>query len=359
MMATTEHLDSQPIPAGYEHLEDQELQRVQVFNDAISQVSKICVSTVELDLESEHPTDEAIVRFRTYDAGEEPTFFISEGLAQSSFLASENLSFEPRVSRGGKSTHHGVFFGNLRVGADQLIPVAVKPHETNPIDSCLRDYLNNDAVQKLGFYTPESVGYIISGTENEKTAYSLSLLDETLTTLEGINWSDFFPDTTQNPGMQEIWREVSQQIAIIHAHGNMSHGDLAPRNIATSAEGGVFIIDWEKANLSLAPVTDTKVSLLRSHSDLSILLESMCRPTHVKFKTGIGLFYGKDGDWWQGFCDIFFDEYCEVRRMEASTGTKPRQGGKQRLDEVEDELAKLTEMLKEDIQMYQETCATL
>jgi hypothetical protein len=360
-MADAEQLEhsflrSQQIEA-HDDQEDRELQRVQAFNDTISQVGRVCFNTTVLELEDEHPTDNAIRRFRTYEDLEQPTFFMSETLEQSALLSSEHLSFEPRVARGGKSSHHGVFFGDLRIGSDQLIPVAVKPHELNSLDSCLRDYLNNATVPKLGFHTPPAVGYIVP--DAERTAYSLSLRDDTLTTLEGINWSGFFPNMGKNPGMQEMWREVSQQTAYIHANGNMSHGDLAPRNLATSAEGGVFIIDWEKANLSTKPPQDSGASLLRSHSDISILLESMCRPTHVPFKTGIGLFYDKPGDWWQGFCDIFYDQYCEVRLLEASVGARPKQGGMQRLTEVQAELNALTEMLKEDIEMYQATCKDL
>lgn len=343
-------------------VEDKELRRVQAFDRLIGEVTQISPNNVGLDVMTEHPTDEAIKRFNLYERSGATTLYLSGVVASSLAIDGSQISFEPRISSAGKSSRHGVFFGDLQIGRNQAIPVAVKPHEASsdspaPVASCLKDFLNNDAVKEFGLHTPQAVGYII-GKEGD-AAYSLSLLDESLSTLDGIDWSNFFPDTSKDPGMQEIWRELSQQVGILHSTGNASHGDLAPRNAATSADGGVFMIDWETANLSKLPPRDGNVTLLRSHSELSILQESMCRPTHVNYKKGIGLFYGKGGDWWEGFREIFYDEYCETRRMEASNAARPRQGGMQRLKEVEAELDALTTMLESDMQRYKEECAEL
>lgn len=349
-------LDRHPQAVEVAAFEDAELQRVQRFKDTLDKVGRICVDNTEVMFDDLRPTDSAVSRFRIYEELDTTTFYLSDEVARAVPISGERLSFEPRVSRGGKQTSHGVFFGDLKIGSDQAIPVAVKPHETDTIDSCLRDYLNNAAVRELGFHTPEPVGYIVTG--EGKTAYSLSVREETLDTLDTIDWSRFFPEIDKDPGMQEIWREVSQQVAFLHSKGNLSHGDLAPRNIATSADGGIFLIDWEKANLSMQ-LPDAHNSLLRSYSDLTLLLETMCRPTHATYRTGIGLFYGKSENWWQGFCDIFYDEYCEVRRIEAASGARRRQGGMQRLEEVEKELSALTAMLQADIEKYQADCAEL
>ncbi len=335
---------------------DRELYRIQEFMDTVARVECVTPNTIALDCANDDPVTDAIRRFENYELRAQPTFYTAEQLGD--VPPNTALSFMPRVARGGKRSFHGVFFGDLEIGSETSVPVAVKPHKDYPIKSCLNDYLKNEAIRRLGFYTPGGVGYVMDGDK----AYSLTVLDETLTTLDSIDWSGFLPDTTQHPGMQEMWREVSQQTAILHGSGSTSHGDLAARNIATSADGGTFIIDWEKARIDTRLPRDVEVSYNNSFGDLSVLLDSMCRPPHAEFKAGIGLFYGKNElDWWQSFRDIFFDEYCEVRLLEVDRRLElnRRKGRKHHEAEVREELARLAMDLKSMVDMEQEICAGL
>lgn len=330
-------------------VEDVELNRVREFALVLEQGVGLELSDVMLDLTEETPVENAISRFRTYDYKGVPTLYLDKPFQ---IGEGDKASFTPRISRGGKSSFHGVFFGDMQLG-DYSVPVAVKPHKADgAIRSCLSDYLGNHAVRSLNFHNLTPVGFII---DNEERAYSLTVLDESLTTLDSIDWSDFYPEIEGNPGMQEIWREISAQAAILHASGSASHGDFAARNIATSADGGVFLIDWEKSRLSTGEPRDVEVRYNHSHADLSVLLESMCLPPHADFKSGIGIFYGKEGDWWDGFCKIFFDEYKSIRLHEATKGSHH----KKREKDVSEELKQLESDLKVETKMMRAICADI
>jgi len=208
----------------------------------------------------------------------------------------------------------------------------------------------------LGIYTVTPAGILLSSKEKEK-AYSMTLLEEGLTTLDSIDWSNYYPDIEQNPGMNELWRAVSGQSAMLHSEGNKAHGDMAARNIATGTESAVFFIDWEYATIGRQAPRDAEGRYTNSYADLSVLLESMCLPPHANIggKAGIGIFYGKQGDWWEGFCRIFYDEYIHTR-TELST-----QGGhhKQTECEVAEELHELTRTLRQNMEMMKCICDSI
>jgi len=340
-----------------EIIADREFVRAREFVDTIGLVSEIAPNEIRLDLGEVNPMKDAISRYQTYEHRGHPTLFLANAMQLGQANPGEGLAFTPRISRGGKRSFHGVFFGDFDIGSELSIPVAVKPHVDQPSESCLKDYLSNGAVKRIGLHTLRNVGYVMSETR----AYSMTVLDDTLDTFDSLDWSGFLPNIYENPGMQDMWRELAGQTAFLHAKGSMSHGDLAGRNVAIGSEGSAFVIDWEKARLSFVPPRDVEAQFSNSYLDLSVLLESMCLPPHAEFKAGLGIFYGKTQDWWQGFQDIFFDEYKEVRIMEATTRTSynRRFSRKKLLGDVKEELSELERTLRSDIVMYQEICENI
>lgn len=335
---------------------DKELERVEKFQQFLKETDNVLPYRPTFDFEEDLPVKNAINRFMAYEAVNETALYIDPTFIRD--VADNNLSFSPLVSRGGKRSAHGVFFGDLYSGNNHIATVAVKPHEISGIDSCLNDYANTLAVQDLGIFSVQSLGFIMN--KNKKgEAYSFTILEETLTTLDSIDWSNFYPATDINPGMQEMWRILSDQLAVLHEGGNISHGDMAARNIATIAEQAgsesIFFIDWEMARISKLAPRDAEVRYNHSYADLSVLMESMCLPPHGNFKSGIGLFYGKDIDWWLGFREVFFDEYCDVRRLLAAKGKHHNQ----EVQEVDDELNALSSSLRADIEMMRDICSDI
>lgn len=335
---------------------DKELERVVRFQEFLSGTERVVPFRPEFDFDEDLPVKNAISRFLAYEATGETTMYLDPNFISEKL--EDTLSFSPLVSRGGKRSAHGVFFGDLYCGESHIATVAVKPHEISGIDSCLNDYANTLAVQDLGIFSVQSLGLLMN-KNNKNIAYSFTVLEETLTTLDSIDWSNFYPASESNPGMQEMWRVLSDQLAVLHDGGNISHGDMAARNIATIAEqegsGSIFFIDWEMARISNLKPRDAEVRYNHSYADLSVLLESMCLPPHGSFKSGIGLFYGKNLDWWKGFKEVFFDEYCDVRRLLAVKGKHHIST----MREIEDELKALEASLFNDIKMMEDICSAI
>ena len=327
---------------------DPEKARITEFSNIIDNLTGVEQLDYYIDFDSDRPIDDAIKRFVTYDDTKKPVLLFDPSLGDFDGYKG-GVKFSPRTTRGGKKSNHGVFFGDLGLENDRVISVAVKPHEYNAKTSCLQDFYNNAAIKKMAIESLQPVGILLT---NENIAYSLTVLDESLQTFDGIDWSDFYPNLVENPGMVEMWDQVARQAALLHSIGSIAHNDLATRNIACTTYGAVFFIDWEKSSVSATTPRDAEVRYSYSRADLSCLLESMCRPMHDNFKSGVGIFYNKPDDWWQGFRDIVFDQYCSDRLEYASQGSHHSQT----LADVKDELMALKQSLKEDVVMYKKIC---
>lgn len=343
-----------PIPGGFEVLEharmqDAEAERIGEFMMALLTVTDIKPILPDTNFDDVEPIYFAEKRFLAFDYSDQPTLYLNPDLGVE-IQGPQDLSFTPLVARGGKRSAHGVFFGRLRKGEDE-ISVAVKPHTANAFITGLDDYFKNHAISELGFYSLKPAGLLLASREK---AYSMTVLEEGLTTLDSIDWSHYYPNAEENPGMQEMWRVISDQAAILHAMGNKTHGDMAARNIATNTDGLTFFIDWEHAQLSNNKTRDAETRYSRSYADLSVLLESMCLPPHADIggKAGIGMFYGKKCDWWKAFCEVFFDEYVAVRLTMAEDGNHHGQA----LRDVNEELKQLEIDLREDVRMMKDIC---
>lgn len=316
-----------------------EMTRVYQFWETLGRTALIKPAHFQFDFKDVAPVEQATRRFFNYDMEAQPTLYLEP--SQDEELQTQRLTgFWPRVTRGGKRTRHGVFFGDLIFNDDRQLPVAIKPHDDDrpgAKESCLRDYTNNLAAGELGFFSLEPVGFLL----DYDRSYSITRLQESLTTLDSIDWSNFYPDTNDHPGMMQIWSQVARRLADLHVDGSMMHGDLAARNIAITSDSQVFFIDWEFASLDLKEPRDVEVKFGYSFADLDLLVACMCMPTT---QGGIGIFSGKAGDWWKGFCDFFFDEY-EALRLDAVKGTK-------RQVVVEEEIQELTRSLEESFEMH-------
>lgn len=261
--------------------------------------------------------------------------------------------FEPRRARVGHNSAHGVFFGDIKLSNGTVLSAAIKPHQNleDNEKSALTDLLNAYIVERYGFYTLRPIGVLMPiGDRRHEASYSITVLDEGLTTFDSINWSQFAKDSGANPGMRELWRSVANQLAVLHNLGQASHGDLAARNIASSGNVGAFFIDWEKARFSGVAPRDAETRYQFSYPDLSALLESISRSPHDSFKPGIGLLRPEIEDWWEVFSEIFFDEYITTRNVLVEIG-RP---GRQEVKDIKDELEVLGSTLKEDCLMFKE-----
>jgi hypothetical protein len=343
--------EQQPASPFLEQRRDKEFDRVRSFGSSLERLDTIQLADFSLDLDQPQPAEQFIKHFLDHERLGGAVLYLHPQYKL--FTERDSVSIEPLVARTGKHSAHGVFFGNLVFDNQLLLPAAVKPHWDSPERSCMKDYLNNDAVNMLGLNSLQPLGFLL---DRDGDAYSFTALEDSLTTLDTIDWSNFYPDINNNIGMREIWSQVARQLAYVHSIGSVMHGDLAARNIAIRAdEGGVSFIDWERAHISKQQPRDAEVRYAYSHIDLSTLLESMCIPPHAEMKAGIGIFYDKPGDWWQGFIDLFYNEYRGLRLEYAEQGNHNGTV----LTEVKDELGALEASLRGDMDMMQHVCASL
>lgn len=327
---------------------DRELEHIRSLEQTIGTLAFTRMVDIGLDFENDRvPVNRAIERVMCYEYPAPSTFCYDPVFKRLDGTSLKN--FTPRSSRGGKNSKNGVVFGDLGFDNGFWLPVAVKPHEADSAEQaaklCLKDYFNGVAVGHVGIRSLQPAGYLIDG---KKKAYSMTRLEESLTTLDSIDWSTFYPNVDENPGMQQIWTQVARQLATFHSSGANSHLDVAGRNIAVTAENRAFLIDWEKSFISPQQPSEADVRYQFSHPDLASLAETMCYPPNGKYKVGLGIFYGKDGDWWQGFKDIVLDEYIEERKNPDNYPSDVPYG------EILGELEVLQASLHQDINAIQE-----
>lgn len=333
---------------GHETNSGLERDHVREFQESLSKSSiKILSGDIDIDLNDSDPIEMATSRFLTYEYSGTPTLYLRPDYEAA--VQSPIKEFSSRVSRAGKRSRHGVIFGDLNSEDGQQLSVAVKPHPgEESVQSSFGDYARNMSIHKLGFYTLESVGFLMDGKDK---AYSITKLDETLTTLDSINWSGFYPDFDKDPGMKQIWSQVARQTALLHSMGSLMHGDLAARNIAATADDEVFLIDWEDASIDLSQPRDSEIRFGYSFTDLDVLVASMCISPDAQIWGGIGLFAGKPGNWFEGFRSIFYDEY-EALRLDLAQGTKHETAVREELFVLKKELERSFEMHQSDEVKY-------
>jgi len=318
-------------------------ERVRQFKDQIDRLDGTEIIDFNLNFDLDFPVDFAIKQFTLQENNSRYKLYLPPSLGQDDAIVD---NFYPRISRVGKRTGHGVFFGDISFTNGNKIGVAVKPHWTEPVTSCLRDYINNIGITQLGIETLQSSGFLL-GYDNTP-AYSMTLLEDDLTTLDSIDWRNFYPDVEKDQGMINIWKSVAQNLAYIHAIGSINHGDLDARNIAQTSAGNLFFIDWERANVSLQKPRDAEVRYGYSHPDLYAILKSMCEST----KVGLGIYYKKPGDYWDSFHDLILDHYKNDRLEYAQSGTHHGTT----LAEVAEEIEELEKTLKAEMTMLRQIC---
>lgn len=342
--------------AGFEQVFDLEHERVARFNELITQELPVHCITPQIDLSNSNPLHSAIreIRGQGVQRGLLLDVVTMRSITYEGSEVPRVVEFTPRVSRGKKSAH-GVFFGDIVFDNDRTLEVAVKPFTDDNNEWCaLYDQLSNYAVRKIGLYTLEPAGVLLDGNREHGTSYSMTVLEEGMTTFDSIDWTDFADAMEENPGMTELWRSLARTVAVLHASGQSNQGDLAGRNIATSDDGGAFLIDWEKARFSGDAPRDAETRYQFSSVDLTQLVESMCQRPDDPLMPGLGIFNLERNDWWEQFCTIFYDDYLDTRRILAQEGSHH----KATVADVNSELTALTDKLKSEMQKQRKVIET-
>lgn len=330
---------------------DTESVRVSEFQELLGQLS-VKPLTTELDMSDADPTQRARTEFIGRDYQARPTLYVAANIAGE--VGSSIQGFKPYISRSGKASAHGVFFGALVLNDGFDLPVAVKPHEVTEDTglsrresetSCLRDYFTNVAAEKCGLKSLEPVGFMLSEGEQP---YSLTVLDEKLTSFDSINWTRYYEEGYETVGMRELYYKAALHAANLHDTGYSYHGDLAPRNIATNLYGQVFFIDWEKGNVTQSEAPDVEERFGKSLVDLKALMMASVKPPFGS-DPGIGMFMQCQGNYWEEFKDVFFDDYAETRLVLASRGSHHMR----RLRNTHEELKHLEATLRMEMDKWQ------
>ena len=329
-----------------------EERRIAEFQQTLARVGLTELTYTRVDTGQADP---AFAAQKSFFAGPdfkgEPTFYLNSDVAHE--FTSDIVDFEPFVSRG-KGSAHQVFFGALMLADGSEVHVAIKPYESDPTDpsqryaaeeNCFRDYFTNVAAKDCGFESLESVGFIL---DQEGYPYSLTLLEESLSTLDSINWTRFYEQGYETVGMRELIHKVALLTAWLHSNGDSFHGDLALRNVATNPHGHVFFIDWEKGKVTNLPSGDVEERFGKSWLDLKTFLADIAKPTKCE-NPGAGLFTLCEEDWWTAFKDIFLDDYVEYRKRFVQQGSHRTQ----RMRDTADELAQLENDLHKEMLRWQ------
>lgn len=334
-------------------LEDRELQRIEDFQDTLGKISIHSIDPT-IDMSHPRPASIAVDRFlSTSDLPEKALYLLPE--YTTALGEAELLGFEPYVSTGSKTSGHGVFFGALYFADGRELEVAVKPHDAKDPDpeilrkmqvSCLGDFYKNLAAHEAKFEGLHSVGVVI---DKSGVPYSLTLLDSDLSTLDSIDWTNFHKEGFDDTGMRILWDKAAVLVADVHDEDDSSHGDLAPRNFATHPEGLLELIDWEMGNVTNFR-SDLRTRTKRTHDDLRRLMYSMLNPPDIGKLSGVDMFKEFNGDWWDGFRDVFFDTYQDWRLALAQQGSHKAQV----VRETEEEMAEVAEKLRMDALIFQD-----
>jgi hypothetical protein len=311
-------------------IDDPEAMRVATFSETLERIEHTQVIETTLEMETREPVADAVRYFSTMEREVGTRFYVNPAHAQLTDVGA--AKFEPRQSRLGTASGHGVFFGDLHFDDGSQLAVAVKPHEEG-VTSCATDYFTNEAAKAMEYEALDAVGVIV-GPDGK--AYSMSVLMDDLTTADSIDWRTVARREDQAE-LMSTWDQIARYIAMVHSNGSVSHRDLALRNIAIAPDGsGVFLIDWELAKVSKLPPRDPEARYENSRPDLGELMESMTRRPGKEGKAGIGLLIDSPNPW-NDFCQLVFNEYVSVRLDSASAKELP---------DVNDELVELERSLK-------------
>lgn len=319
-----------------------ERDRVIAFQETLAQVGSSRVVELQFDFKGEGDAVQSAASQVIAEAYTDDPALLVQPKFKELTAANTQIDFMPYRTRAGKRSAHGVFFGELVYGDEenpQRLPVAVKPHAADAQRSAAKDYAANLGVQELGMHNLESVGVIMS-SDKERTAYSISVLEPEITTLDSVNWDYIRSNPKLAMQIAPTWSQVARSAALIHATGSM-HGDFAARNIAWHADGGVFPIDWEQAKLSQRTPRDAEARYELSRTDMVLLFESVVLPLKPKnggLRAGVDLFKG-ESDKWAAFDETIFKEYAQTRLAFV-------EGDARQTAEVKDELAELANSLK-------------
>lgn len=355
----TEHYpDTEPQLPPDEAYDERYMARIAEFQSTLPKVA-IASLPQEIDLSATSPAEEAARQFTAEHSLHIPALYVVPEIATD--MCNSLVGFEPLVSNSNKTSRNGVFFGIFHFDDGSEVRVAVKPHESFEDDitsrreaekTCLKDYFTNVAAQEAKFDSLIPFGFLL---DEDGSQYSLTVLDEDLKSFDGMEWSKFYTEGFETSGMETLWSKTASQVALLHSTGNSFHGDLYPRNVATDSDGHIILHDWEFGNLTTEAPNDIEDRFGKSWLDIKSLMIGMARPSYLpqNQNPGIGLFENCDGSWWEGFKEIFLDDYLDWRRTFAAQGKHHTQV----VRETEEELVQLEHALHMQIDQMQQTLA--
>jgi hypothetical protein len=320
------------------------------FSDALADVKQVKPFVTDYDLLQE-PVEFAVRRFEAYE-GESQTLFLPSAVMGGERVTSNTFTPSPLSTSSHKRSQHGLFFSRL-LSPNKKLRVAVKPFYTdNAVFEAVSEQIKIQAFRDLGMVALRPMGVIIGAPDSngDRHAYGMTALHEGLTTLDSIEWKGFASDQYRHPGMKEIWKKVADEVALMHATGQVSHQDLESRNIATSVSELGFVIDNETAFINHEKPRDAETRFGNSFTDLDKILLSMSLPRRMQgtSREGLDMFGPKVKDWYASFNDIFLREYISERSKLAMAASK---GERQNINE---ELAQLQSNLQQKAKFYRE-----
>lgn len=341
---------------------DQMLSAAERIVDFADVLEEAPVQTInpEVNMSSLNPARDAVDEFMASYNVFEPSLLLRPEFAQL-VKGAPVVGFEPYVSSQQKNegsridpiSGHGVFFGALILEDGNEIEIAVKPHHipgnTDESDkrrmarSCVRDYYTNVAAHQGGFEGILPIGFLLNPNG---TPYSLTLLNQEMSTFDTVDWRSFFSPGFETEGMRDMWDKAAMRVAVLHDMGMSSHNDLYPRNFGATVDGHVDLIDWEKGNVTNNNEVDLKKRFKLTKNDIKDLMEGMVKPENYG---GIAMFAANKGDWWEDFKDVFLSLYVEAR---LSLAEESHQKG--RVKEVAMELYELQDHLRIEMMMMQD-----
>lgn len=281
------------------------------------------------------------------------TLIVPESMSETVTTGVDNkISFERRRT-GPKKSSHGVFFGDLNIGGVNY-SVAMRPYSEAAAKDSILDYSRNKIAIQRCMGNLAHLGVL--GFE-DGPKYVVTLLEEGLSTLDSMDWSEFRNDPESKPSepLVNILNGAAREIAYAH-HKNIGHGDLAARNIAVTTRSAIFLIDWEKAQVHKESYTDVEVRFGSVMKDMRLFIPSLINSPEHPLEPGLGLLDRNRSfeDNWAILSAKFVEPYEQWRSDFVSGMHKERLDHHSRNERSEDLESELEETRKLVLQLLKE-----
>lgn len=286
----------------------------------------------------DEPVEWALRRFDAFEANAN-TLYLSENFLRLAGASLDSVAFRPRTASAARKSRHGVFFGDLQVGL-KCMGVAVKPFEDDiSWQPAVREQIITNAFAQKGLRTLKPLGVVlVEDDEENRRAYGLTRLENSMTTFQAMNWDGFYPGTRDKREHRRMWRDIAIEAAKMHNSGRMSHGDFWPRNFATTPTVMGMIIDHETGIISPEAPRDAETRFSYSSVDILAALRGVLLPQRVPNSDmhGLGMVRGQNYNYAQAFREIFFNYYLDARiDLSAHVAGRERSDVNEEIDQLD------------------------